>query len=35
MAIFDYRGSGLSDGEFTSMGVLESEDLEKVVGWLG
>jgi alpha/beta superfamily hydrolase len=29
--VFDYRGSGLSEGEYTSMGVNESEDLERVL----
>lgn len=29
--MFDYRGSGLSDGEYVTMGVRESEDLSQVL----
>ena len=31
MALFDYRGSGISEGDYTSMGVNESDDLERVI----
>jgi pimeloyl-ACP methyl ester carboxylesterase len=35
MVLFDYRGSGISEGDYTSMGVNESEDLERVIQYLG
>ena len=31
LIVFDFRGSGNSGGEFTSMGINESEDLLTVL----
>jgi alpha/beta superfamily hydrolase len=32
--LFDCAGSGVSEGEYVSLGVRESEDLEAVVAYL-
>lgn len=34
MCIFDYSGSGLSEGDYVTMGINESQDLKKVVSFL-
>ena len=31
---FDFSGCGLSDGEYISLGINESDDLEAVVNYL-
>ena len=31
---FDFAGSGLSDGEYVSLGYWEKEDLAKVIEYL-
>mmetsp|Transcript_1606 Transcript_1606/g.4444 ORF Transcript_1606/g.4444 Transcript_1606/m.4444 type:complete len:301 (-) Transcript_1606:921-1823(-) len=31
---FDFAGSGLSDGDYVSLGVHERDDLEAVIAWL-
>ena len=33
-ASFDYTGSGISEGEYTTMGVNESKDLSAVIHYM-
>lgn len=35
VALFDCTGSGMSDGDYVTLGLRESEDLGKVIEYLG